>query len=121
MLKVSVHKEDASGNVYTLLEELRITWRGKTLAVPAGFKSDGASVPRFFWRIVFPPGDAKALRAAFIHDFIYRTHPEGWRKKEADLVFRELLLEAGVPRFRAEAAYAGVKFFGASAWKGGQK
>ena len=49
-VKVEVHQADERGNVFTLLEELH--WGGIT--VPAGFESDGASVPRFFWRAVFP-------------------------------------------------------------------
>ena len=44
MLKVAIHQCDQQGNVYTLLEELTINWKGKVLTVPAGFKSDGASV-----------------------------------------------------------------------------
>ena len=36
------------------------------------------------------------MRAAFCHDWIYRTHPDGWTKPEADQMFRDLLLEDGV-------------------------
>jgi len=111
---IDVHKEDARGNVYTLREP--ITYAG--LTVPVGFESDGASVPRFFWRAVFPPGDTRALRAAFIHDYIYRTHPEGWTKAQADRLFRDLLVADGIPAWRANLAYYGVKFFGASSWEG---
>lgn len=117
MLKISVHTEDRHGNVYTLLEEFRVIWNGKVLTIPAGFKSDGASVPRFFWRIVFPPGDAKALRAAFAHDYIYRTHPPGWTRKEADRLFLDLLIADGVPWISAQTAFGGVRLFGGSSWR----
>lgn len=50
-MKIEVHKSDEMGNVYRLLEPLTY----ENLTVPEGFESDGASVPRFFWRIVFPP------------------------------------------------------------------
>ena len=55
---VDIHKEDKRGNVYTMREPggLGIVWRGKCFLVPYGFESDGASVPRFFWRLIFPPG-----------------------------------------------------------------
>ena len=112
MLKISVHSEDEKGNVYTLLEDLTVFWQGKTLIIPSGFKSDGASVPRFFWRIVFPPGDSRALRAAFAHDYIYRTHPENWKRKEADKMFYDLLREDGIGLFPALRAYWGVRLFG---------
>lgn len=115
MVKVSVHSSDAKGNVYTLLEPLSYG----DLTVPAGFKSDGASVPRIFWRIVFPPGDSRALRAAIIHDYIYRTHPAGWTKEAADELFYDLLIEDGIGEFSASLAYWGVRLFGRSSWSKG--
>lgn len=117
---VEIHKEDENGNVFTLKEPegLTVIWKEKTIIVPCGFKSDGASVPRFFWRFVFPPGDTKALRAAFAHDFIYRTHPEGWSKAEADQLFYDLLIADGVGTVSAWCAYQGVNWFGKSSWKG---
>ena len=117
MIKVAVHSQDEMGNVYTLLEDLVIAWNGKTLYVPAGFKSDGASVPRFFWRWVFPPGDSRALLAAFAHDYIYRKHPENWSKADADNMFYDLLRQNGVPYLNAQRAYWGVRLFGGSSWK----
>ena len=114
---VDVHTSDEMGNVYTLREDL--TYGG--LTVPAGFASDGASVPRFFWRIVFPPGDNRALRAAFLHDWIYRSRPEGWTRAQADDFFRQILIEDGVPRISAELAYWGVRLFGVAAWEAGGK
>ena len=114
---VDVHTSDEMGNVYTLREEL--SYGG--LTVPAGFESDGASVPRFFWRIVFPPGEQGAVRADFLHDFIYRTHPEGWTREQADELFRELLIDDGVSRFSAALAYYGVRLFGGSSWEAGGK
>ncbi|MBO4633261.1 MAG: DUF1353 domain-containing protein [Lentisphaeria bacterium] len=116
---VDVHQSDEYGNVFTLRERLEIRWNGKWLIVPVGFKSDGASVPRFFWRIVFPPGDNRAMRAAFAHDYIYRHHPmkECWTKAEADQMFYDLLIVDGIPKLNAKLAYWGVKLFGGSAWR----
>lgn len=108
------------GRVYTLMEPhgLTIKWRDKEpFVVPCGFNSDGASVPRFFWRLVFPPGDPKARRAGFAHDYLYRYHPNGWTKAEADKMFYDLLREDGVGFFRAKLAYWGIKFFGHIAWR----
>ncbi len=116
-MKIDVHAEDERGNVYTLLEPLH----SLGLTVPAGFESDGASVPRFFWRVVFPPGDNRALRAAFVHDFIYRTHPDGWTRADADDAFMGLLLDGGVPYMSSLLAYCGVRLFGRSSWEGVNK
>ena len=100
---VEIHKEDENGNVFTLKEPdgLRIEWNGKTVLVPYCFESDGASVPRMFWLLVFPSSDTTALRAAFAHDYIYRNHPDGWTKEDADNMFYDLLVEDGVPKWRA--------------------
>ena len=115
---IDVHQSDAMGNIFTLRQDLQIM---PGLTVPAGFSSDGASVPRFFWRLVFPPGDQKALRAAFVHDWLYRTHPEGWLRESADLLFLRLLTADGMPKFRAVLAWLGVRLFGGAAWKAGGK
>lgn len=115
MLKIAVHRADKRGNVFRLLEPLPVE---RNLVVPSGFESDGASVPRFFWRAVFPPGDPRALEAAIAHDYIYRHHPAGWTRAEADALFLELMLAGGVPEFRALLAFAGVRLFGFLAWRG---
>ena len=112
-VKVDVHHEDERGNVYTLLEEIQ--WGGIT--VPVGFESDGASVPRFFWRVVFPPGDSHALYAAILHDYIYRTHHAGWSRAAADNLFYTVLVAEGMPKWRARLAYWGVRLFGSRCWK----
>ena len=114
---IDVHQSDSMGNVYTLRQDLYVDG----LTVPAGFSSDGASVPRFFWRVVFPPGDQKALRAAFVHDWIYRTHPDGWSREAADMLFLKILIEDGMPKYRAALAWLGVRLFGGPAWKAGKK
>lgn len=110
---VDITQSDAMGNVYTLRENLYFAG----LSVPAGFRSDGASVPRFFWRLVFPPGDALALRAAILHDFIYRTRPERWSRDEADRLFLAVMILDGVPVWRAYLAWAGVRIGGGHAWR----
>lgn len=115
---VEIHKETKSGDVYTLKQRcgLRARWNGKQLHVPRGFESDGASVPRFFWRVVFPPCDSKALRAAFLHDYVYRNRPQDWTREEADKMFRDILIRDGMAKWRAWIAYFGVRFFGGSSW-----
>lgn len=116
-LVVRIDADAERGDVYTLVRPVR----RYGLDIPAGFQSDGASVPRFFWRVVFPPGDVHALGAAFLHDFIYRTHPVGWTREAADKLFLDTLIEDGVPKRRAFLAYIGVRLFGASAWREGGK
>lgn len=110
---VEISYSDTMGNVYILRENLHFS----DLTVPAGFRSDGASVPRFFWRLVFPPGEPAALRAAVIHDYIYRNRPARWSRRRADKLFLALMIQDGVPVWRAYLAWAGVRIGGHWAWK----
>ncbi len=111
-VEVREHEEDEHGNVFTLLHP--ISHYG--VIVPAGFRSDGASVPRLLWGVVFPRDDRRALFGALFHDYLYRHHPAGWTRAEADEAFHFLLLEGGVSFLRALRAYIGVRLFGKKAW-----
>lgn len=116
-VEVLEHKADDRGNIYTLQKPINYcgVW------VPAGFECDGASVPRFLWGVVFPPGDKQAMYAAVFHDFVCRTHPRHWSRKQADDAFLFLMRAGGVPSWRAQKAYWGVRLFGMSAWNAGGK
>ena len=110
------HREDARGNVFTVLYPYRVNYGGKKFLIPRGFESDGASVPRIFWRIVFPNSDSHATTAGICHDYIYRLQPDGWTRKEADRMFLALLVEFGANRWAANRAYEAVRLFGGIAW-----
>ena len=120
-MKIDIHREDARGNVLTTLAGTRFAFRGKRFRVPAGFESDGASVPRLFWTTVCPPLDPRAVRAAVAHDWIYRNRPPGWTRAEADLLFLCFLIEDGLSPFRARLAYCGVRLGGWVAWNENRK
>jgi len=67
------------------------------ILVPAGFRYDLASVPRFLWRLIAP--FELGLAAATVHDWLYRNggvvRSRTWRltRAESDWVFR-ILIEA---------------------------
>ena len=42
--------------------------------IPKGYCFDGASVPRFFWRIIGSNTDNKFLVAAMVHDYMCENH-----------------------------------------------
>ena len=110
------HKEDSRGNVFTTFFAYRVNFGGKSFLIPRGFDSDGASVPRLFWRVVFPNSDSHATTAGICHDWIYRVQPADWTRKEADKMFLALLIEHGASVFSALAAYYAVRMFGWIAW-----
>ena len=113
---VNIHKTDDRGNVLSTIRPNRISYGGKSFLIPRGFESDGASVPRFFWRLVCPPVDPHAVRAGVAHDYIYRKQPPDWTREDADKMFLCFLIEDGLPPSRAKLAYLGVRIFGGIAW-----
>lgn len=112
--KEEVETKSKDGHNVVLCEDLVYTsnkW-GK-IVVPAGAESDGASTPRFLWRLIPPFGNY--WKAALLHDFLYRKTSRP--KKECDLIFLEAMKSCGVNRFRAKVIYNGVRFFGGFAFK----
>lgn len=85
---------------------------GMAVVVPVGFKTDFASIPRLFWRILPPIGEYG--KAAVVHDFLYasQTGSREW----CDGVFLEAMTVLNVPAWKRYAMYHAVRFFGWLAW-----
>ena len=87
------------------------------ITVPAGFRTDLASVPwQVVWRKMYDKF-GKWTPAAVIHDYLYQTQPEGMTRKQADDVFKYLLRRDGVTRGIEEIMYRAVRQHGWRAWK----
>lgn len=73
-----------------------LTFQGVT--VPAGFISDGASVPRPLWW--FLPQWGRYSSAAIVHDYLCRSLDEGialgLTRRDADRIFYDGMIECGV-------------------------
>jgi hypothetical protein len=88
------------------------------ITVPAGFETDGASIPRAFWSIIGPHGPY--FRAAVIHDFLYaKASDESFKvsRKIADCLFKEAMFNGGVNWFTREKIYQAVRMFGWRSFK----
>lgn len=84
------------------------------VVVPAGFRTDFASVPRLplaYWLF----GNA-ADEAAVIHDWLYTSNVSGVTRKQADEVFAEASKVLGVPAWRRGPMWLGVRVCGGSHW-----
>jgi Protein of unknown function (DUF1353) len=79
-----------------------LTWRDAegAVTVPAGFISDGASIPPIAWPLVGHPYAGSLLRAALLHDYelASRTAPTSLAVHRR---FYEALRASGVGRVRA--------------------
>jgi len=78
----------------------------KDVVVPAGFVTDGASVPRVFWSI-FPPNRTDYLPCAIVHDFLCETKD----LKKADKHFKECLECLNVSKFAKYTMYYAVRIY----------
>ena len=74
--------------------------------VPAGTTTDGASIPRWLWRVCGHPLEAPRVYAALLHDWLYSgvdpeifvdgAVPSDLSREEADLCYYFLLRHFGI-------------------------
>jgi len=80
--------------------------------VPKGYCFDGASVPRFFWRVIGSNTDNKFLVPAMIHDYICENHScVEFDRKLSTRIFNALLQVSGVGSFKRFWMKNSVDFF----------
>ncbi len=94
------------GDYWLLLHALHYQGKVDSFVVPAGFRTDFASVPHALTWLV--PRTGKHNRAAVLHDYLTRN-PQLVTRKDADGIFRRVLRELGVPPFRRWLMYYGVR------------
>lgn len=78
--------------------------------VPAGFRTDGASIPRFFQPLIGGPWTDAYIKAAVVHDFYIRR--QSVSAEAVHKVFYMALLAAGTNLQRAQEMYFAVGHFG---------
>jgi len=83
--------------------------KGQTWNVPAGTKTDGASIPRILW-LTYPPFTGKYRQAAVVHDYYCQLRSRAW--KDTHKVFYDAMLTSGVPEKTAKIMYGAVYGFG---------
>jgi len=98
------------------------------LICPDGIMTDGASIPRFFWRVIGHPMQLPYVKAAIIHDAGYlgvlrwfsqtgNTWIEkAYTRKDVDDIFLSLMEQLGLSWWRRRAMYLAVRLFGGRYW-----
>lgn len=89
----------------------------RSVTIPKGFLTDGASVPSMFWGI-FPPWGIYG-QAAIVHDYLCVTNeltdnndkPLKVTIEEIDSIFYSAMKAAGTPIWKRSLIYAGVKLY----------
>ena len=73
---------------------------------------DGASIPRFAWRLIGAKTDNEFLIPSLVHDVLCENHYYIDSDRElSSNVFRALLIASGVSEFKANIMYAAVDVF----------
>lgn len=86
--------------------------------IPAGYVSDGASVPRFFWRLLSPPVDPVTLAPSIAHDWLYDNAARlGLDRADCDSWYCDALQDNGYPIWKCLLTYIGVRIFGSRHWE----
>ena len=115
------------------LNEERKRW--ERVNIQQGYRCDMASVPRMLRNVTGVEKDGLIRGPSYIHDLIYEHKgimPPGtfqyrlddvWHdvqervsRKEADLLFLQMMKEAGMSAYRRRLAYTAVRWFGRRAW-----
>lgn len=102
---------------YELVEPLVFWVDYNRYVVPAGFVSDGASIPKIFWPVITSPFNPKIIRGAIIHDYLYRVHVVS--RRVADEKLRSVIISDGFPKETSETVFSAVRVGGKSAYKNG--
>lgn len=117
----TIDPDDPKGRLYVLLENFELTisaaldWH---VVIPAGFKTDFASLPPLARFVVWLMGLQHIVTiAAIVHDYFYATHAVA--RAVADGIFRQMLGEFGAPRWFAKAVEIAVRVFGWYAYRTG--
>jgi hypothetical protein len=87
---------------------LASTW---VIRVPAGFRTDGASVPRLFW-FLWPPFGGDYDQAAALHDYLYRTQFKFLERVVCDAIFVEAMKALNTSARARWCIFVGVRAFG---------
>lgn len=92
---------------------------GDLITIHEGAPTDGASIPRIFWRLIGPPIGDRYTAAAIVHDVLYRTcgHTGTYSRADCDALFHEMLLVLGIPNWKAWLMWCGVRVGGATGFE----
>jgi hypothetical protein len=103
-----------SNRVVILPENYYVQIGNRLITIMAGFKTDGASIPRVAWWFA-TPFQGTSLPAAVVHDALYQS--EFYPREICDEIFRDLLKANGMGAAKTWLFYHAVSSFGWMVWR----
>jgi hypothetical protein len=99
------------GGIHEVLEDFEYRDpNGRAWPVPAGTKTDGASIPSFAWPIIGSPFTGDFIYAAVVHDFACDTKTRKWQ--DVHRAFYAAMRAGGEQEGRAKLMFLAVWFRG---------
>jgi len=108
---------EPTGDKYTLAVDWTTDCLGlldAPITIPAGYVTDGASVPRFLWPICGTPMESPRICAAIVHDWLYDVGGDDADRKTADVLYKDYNIALGMTKFTAIVEYHAIRLFGGS-------
>lgn len=83
---------------------------GKSILISAGYKTNGANVPRLFWSI-YPPYRSEYFSAVIIHDFLCDKAKSKKDYELADKTLKEAMQVLGVGKITTNIFFYSCFYF----------
>lgn len=109
---VELMPKSSRGRFKTHVDLLHTLINGRSLFIPKGTVSNGASVPRLLWGIYSPYGTY--TYPAVVHDFLYENNL--YSRKFADRQFLMDMGKCNTNKFTKWLFYLVVRIFGGINW-----
>ena len=113
------------GRHWEIAEDFNYEINGDKFVIPAGFKFDGASIPKFLHTFLSPVG--VLLMGGLVHDYAYKyetllktnkAETMGvLTQKKADQIFRDINIEINGFYLMNQLAYYSLRLGGFLAWR----
>jgi len=113
-IDVDIFQDETGNTLIRTLEPIEFVIDFQNVTIPAGFISDGASIPRALWCLLDPPVTASTLVPSIIHDYLYRY--QICTREAADSMYDDLLRKNGYSAIKRWLVYKGLRWFGNKAW-----
>lgn len=107
-----------AGSMWELAADWYIVFEGEVYHLPMGFMTDGASIPRFLWRVCGTPLESPRVFAALVHDWLYSGGDPEATRGEADALYRDMQIALGISRAKAYIEWSALRLCGWSHWRG---
>ena len=104
----------SNGNWYLSVDYIGPAINNSVTIISDGFITDGATIPRFAWRLLNHPMQVPLIAAAILHDAEYSA--ELHTRKECDLRFLEAMYLLKISWLKRNTIFAAVRSFGWVVW-----